>query len=212
MGRHAADRQTLGSHIASPLSNFAQKSGISNILDSVPTKRAWGLALSAALVLVTVVDPYSGTLAANAAETDYVNYFDSGQQPVATVQITRGGYNVLSGSEVSKVFVEAASVPAKDTVQAIAYSKMKAFGWGLDQYSCLVKLWNRESNWRINAYNASSGAYGIPQALPGNKMATAGPDWLTNPETQIVWGLNYIHGRYSAPCGALAHSDQLNWY
>jgi hypothetical protein len=212
MGRHAADRQTLGNQIAAPISTFANSSGISRILDKLATRRAWGLALSAALVLVTVVDPYSGNLAANAAEGDYVNYFESNQEPAATVQITRGGYNVLVGSEVSKVFVETAAVPAKDTVQAIAYGKLKSFGWGLDQYSCLVKLWNRESNWRINAYNSASGAYGIPQALPGNKMATAGPDWLTNPETQIVWGLNYIHGRYGSPCSALAHSDQLNWY
>jgi hypothetical protein len=86
-----------------------------------------------------------------------------------------------------------------------------ARGWGTDQYDCLVALWNRESGWRYNAYNASSGAYGIPQSLPGSKMASAGADWETNPATQITWGLNYI-GRYGNPCGAWAHSESSGWY
>jgi hypothetical protein len=64
----------------------------------------------------------------------------------------------------------------------------------------------------VNAYNASSGAYGIPQALPGVKMAEAGADWMTNSQTQIRWGIGYIDGRYHSPCGALAHSDQFRWY
>jgi soluble lytic murein transglycosylase-like protein len=84
--------------------------------------------------------------------------------------------------------------------------------YGDDQYSCLVKLWDRESNWRHTARNQSSGAYGIPQALPGTKMATEGPDYMTNPETQIRWGVKYIKGRYGSPCGAVAHSDKLGWY
>jgi soluble lytic murein transglycosylase-like protein len=86
------------------------------------------------------------------------------------------------------------------------------FGWGIDQYSCLAKLWDRESNWRVNALNKSSGAYGIPQSLPATKMASEGADWLTNPETQIRWGIKYIKGRYGTPCGALAHSNKFNWY
>jgi hypothetical protein len=85
-------------------------------------------------------------------------------------------------------------------------------GWESDQYSCLVTLWERESNWRVNAKNKSSGAYGIPQSLPGAKMASEGADWLTNPQTQINWGLKYIKGRYGSACGALAHSNKFNWY
>ncbi|MCY7287980.1 MAG: G5 domain-containing protein, partial [Cryobacterium sp.] len=73
-------------------------------------------------------------------------------------------------------------------------------------------LWNKESGWRVNAENSSSGAYGIPQALPGSKMATAGDDWQTNPATQIQWGLGYISGRYGTPCGAWAHSSDVGWY
>ena len=65
--------------------------------------------------------------------------------------------------------------------------------------------------WRVNAAN-SSGAYGIPQALPGSKMASAGADWQTNPATQIAWGLGYIAGRYGTPCGAWDHSESNGWY
>ncbi|TFC38792.1 lytic transglycosylase domain-containing protein [Cryobacterium sp. TMT2-14] len=86
------------------------------------------------------------------------------------------------------------------------------YGWGADQLGCLVSLWNKESGWNVNAYNASSGATGIPQALPGSKMASAGADWATNPATQISWGLNYIAERYGDPCGAWYKSVASGWY
>ncbi len=105
----------------------------------------------------------------------------------------------------------AEAVPSGDA-QSIALSMMSSYGWGGDQFSCLVSLWNRESGWNYQAMNASSGAYGIPQALPGNKMASAGADWQTNPATQISWGLGYIQGRYGTPCGAWAHSESVGWY
>ncbi|MBP9738722.1 glucosaminidase domain-containing protein [Candidatus Saccharibacteria bacterium] len=80
------------------------------------------------------------------------------------------------------------------------------------EWQCLDKLWTRESGWRQDADNPSSSAYGIPQALPGEKMASAGADWKTNPLTQINWGLGYIEGRYQTPCGAWAHSESVGWY
>jgi hypothetical protein len=86
------------------------------------------------------------------------------------------------------------------------------YGWGADQFSCLVSLWNKESGWNSQAYNASSGATGIPQALPGSKMASAGADWQTNATTQIIWGLGYIDGRYGSPCAAWGHSQATGWY
>lgn len=95
--------------------------------------------------------------------------------------------------------------------QAIARSMIAGYGWGDDQFSCLVSLWNRESGWNVFAGNAS-GAYGIPQALPGSKMASAGADWQSNPATQISWGLGYISGRYGNPCGAWSHSEAIGWY
>ncbi len=85
-------------------------------------------------------------------------------------------------------------------------------GWSGAQWSCLESLWQRESNWDPTARNPSSGAFGIPQSLPGSKMATAGSDWETNPATQIAWGLGYIGDRYGTPCSAWAHSEANNWY
>lgn len=102
-------------------------------------------------------------------------------------------------------------VPAS-TSQEIAYNMVSARGWGEGEFSCLVNLWNRESNWNHLAQNPSSGAYGIPQSLPGNKMATHGSDWQTNPATQIAWGIDYISGRYGTPCGAWNHSERKGWY
>lgn len=96
--------------------------------------------------------------------------------------------------------------------QASARAMLGNHGWGDDQFSCLVSLWNKESGWNYQAYNRSSGAYGIPQALPGSKMATAGADWQSNAATQVAWGLGYISGRYGSPCGAWSHSQSVGWY
>jgi hypothetical protein len=85
-------------------------------------------------------------------------------------------------------------------------------GFGLDQFACLNKLWNKESGWNYRAENRSSGAYGIPQSLPGSKMAAFGSDWRTNPATQIKWGLDYIKRRYDTPCGAWNRSVKYNNY
>ncbi|WP_395656806.1 transglycosylase SLT domain-containing protein [Nocardioides sp.] len=94
----------------------------------------------------------------------------------------------------------------------IARALMPQFGFSSDQFGCLDSLWMRESGWNPSAQNASSGAYGIPQSLPGSKMASAGADWATNPATQIEWGLGYIRDRYGSPCGAWGHSESYGWY
>ncbi|WP_225733451.1 lytic transglycosylase domain-containing protein [Pseudoclavibacter sp. CFCC 14310] len=104
------------------------------------------------------------------------------------------------------------ATPNPTGAQAEAWAQVQARGWGADQFVCLVSLWQKESGWRVNATNSSSGAYGIPQSLPGSKMASAGADWQTNPATQIEWGLGYIAGRYSTPCGAWGHSQSVGWY
>nr|WP_244636854.1 lytic transglycosylase domain-containing protein [Frigoribacterium sp. CFBP 13712] len=106
----------------------------------------------------------------------------------------------------------AAGTPDPGSAKAIAAGMVSARGWGTGEYDCLVSLWNKESGWNVYASNGSSGAYGIPQSLPGSKMATAGADWQTNPATQITWGLNYISGVYGSPCGAWSHSQAVNWY
>ncbi len=94
----------------------------------------------------------------------------------------------------------------------IARALLGQFGFGADQFSCLDSLWTRESNWNPQAHNSSSGAHGIPQSLPGSKMASAGPNWESDPATQIKWGLGYIQDRYGSPCGAWGHSESHGWY
>jgi hypothetical protein len=96
--------------------------------------------------------------------------------------------------------------------KAIAKSMVNKRGWTASQFRCLAKLWTRESGWNHRAANGSSGAYGIPQALPGHKMATKGRDWRTNPRTQIAWGLGYIKQRYGTPCRAWGHFQSHRWY
>ncbi len=138
---------------------------------------------------------------------DGFTYTEPEPEPVV-VAPTTGATSGGSGSGVAPV----AGTPDPGSAKAIAADMVAARGWGTDQYDCLVSLWNKESGWNVYAHNASSGAYGIPQALPGGKMASAGGDWASNPATQITWGLGYISGRYGTPCGAWAKSQASGWY
>lgn len=95
--------------------------------------------------------------------------------------------------------------------QQIAAAMLGSYGWPSSQFGCLVSLWNTESGWNVYAANPS-GAYGIPQALPGSKMASAGPNWQTDAATQIRWGLGYIKANYGSPCAAEAHEQATGWY
>jgi hypothetical protein len=105
----------------------------------------------------------------------------------------------------------ASPVPSGSPRQ-IAMGMLGSYGWSASQFSCLDPLWNQESGWNVYATNPSSHAYGIPQALPGWKMASAGSDWQTDAATQIRWGLGYIKGTYGSPCGAWAHEQADGWY
>jgi hypothetical protein len=96
--------------------------------------------------------------------------------------------------------------------RAIGCALVLERGWDMQQMVCLERLWTKESGWNEHSSNNSSGAYGIPQALPGDKMATYGSDWRDNPATQIKWGLSYISGRYGNPCGAWSFFQSHNWY
>jgi len=113
------------------------------------------------------------------------------------------------GASVTQVY---APIPSPGTAQAIAYQLLPSFGFNAkQQFGCLKVMWDNESGWSVTAANAS-GAYGIPQALPGSKMASAGPNWQTNPTTQIKWGLGYIKSRYGSPCAAWAFWQNNGWY
>ena len=106
-----------------------------------------------------------------------------------------------------------AAAPAPSgSAQSIAESMLGSFGWSSSQFSCLQPLWAGESGWSVTASNPSTGAYGIPQALPGSKMASAGPDWQTNAAAQIRWGLGYIESTYGSPCVAWSHEQADGWY
>lgn len=101
---------------------------------------------------------------------------------------------------------------ARQDPRAAAAAMVAERGWDASHMQCLDRLWTKESQWSSTATNRSSGAYGIPQALPGSKMGSVAPDWRTNPVTQITWGLNYIAAIYGTPCMAWSHSQRYNWY
>jgi hypothetical protein len=96
--------------------------------------------------------------------------------------------------------------------RAVGCALLLDAGFPIAEFPCLNKLWNKESGWNARAENKGSGAYGIPQALPGRKMSSAGSDWRTNPATQIRWGLDYIKGRYHTPCRAWSTSESTGAY
>jgi hypothetical protein len=104
---------------------------------------------------------------------------------------------------------EPGTTDPRDIARQILKNK---YGYGAEQYSCFNNIIMRESSWVINATNAASGAYGIPQALPGSKMATVAGDWRTNPATQIIWAIGYMKGRYGSPCGAWGFKSSHGWY
>ena len=116
----------------------------------------------------------------------------------------------------SETRVDVGPVPASCNVyqgnRKIGCALLLEWGFGLEQMPCLDKLWTKESGWTTTSTNKSSGAYGIPQALPATKLAKYGSDWRTNPATQIKWGLDYIKGRYTNPCGAWSFFLSHNWY
>lgn len=144
----------------------------------------------------TTVDPASVVAAAAAS-----------QQAASGGTSSSGGSSSSSGGGAP-----VAPPPDPGSAQRIAYDMLPSFGFNQGtEYSCLVSLWDRESGWRWDAENAS-GAYGIPQSLPGSKMASAGSDWQTNPATQIRWGLGYISSTYGTPCNAWGHEEADGWY
>ena len=96
--------------------------------------------------------------------------------------------------------------------RALARALMPQFGMSSSEFDCLDNIWSQESGWNVHADNPSSSAYGIPQALPGSKMSSAGPNWEDNAETQIRWGLGYIRDRYGSACAAWSYKQGAGWY
>ena len=146
-------------------------------------------------------------------DSDYSVYIKPTPTPTPTpTPEPVGGSSESGAAQTQEVWSPPFVTPDPASAQGVAYGMVTARGWSDDEFACLVALWNKESGWRVNAYNAASGAYGIPQALPGNKMASVAADWESNAATQITWGLGYIQGRYGTPCGAWAKSQRSGWY
>ncbi|MGH8862037.1 MAG: ubiquitin-like domain-containing protein [Jatrophihabitantaceae bacterium] len=147
------------------------------------------------------------------ARVSYAIVFVNGKR-VGTVSYHRDVLRTPR-TQVQKVGAKSSVPPytgSPSSAQSIARAMMQRdYGWGDSEFSCLVQMWDRESGWRTDASNPS-GAYGIPQALPGSKMSSAGPNWESNATTQIRWGLRYIASRYNTPCQAWGLWQQQGWY
>ena len=115
----------------------------------------------------------------------------------------------LAAAVSEQVEMARSIVGAKKVAKSIMFAE---YAWGEDQFTCLNRLWTRESHWNYRARNKKSGAHGIPQALPAIRMESISSDWRTNPVTQIRWGLRYIEARYMSPCAALAKFKRSNYY
>ena len=172
-----------------------------------PRVRPAGPDLSGRIVLTSSTTPFAGltTTGAESAEAEIAAEKAAAKKAAAKkAAAERAAARRRARAEASRGTPRSA--------KAVARLMVSDRGWKSAQYGCLVKLWEKESGWHHTAHNSSSGAYGIPQSLPGRKMATAGKDWRTNPKTQIRWGLRYIDGRYGSPCAAWAHSRSHGWY
>jgi pyruvate dehydrogenase complex dehydrogenase (E1) component len=136
--------------------------------------------------------------------------------PTIPALIELDAIKIVNANEMALISVEARKVElAKTPDGARMVAKdlvLNKYGWSASQFSCLNKLWTKESNWRYQARNKTSGAHGIAQALPATKMEVVGTDWRTNPVTQITWGLKYITERYETPCLALRKHNRSRWY
>ena len=197
----------------------AERKSLGGDITGRHVRSSWSLPVFASFVTMAFVAlavvPAEPPPVASAVQAP-VRPIDTQQLAVAgeyTQSLSRDGYTVTEPEPVKVASTApAAGTPDPGSAKAIALEMVTARGWGAEEYNCLVALWDRESGWNVYAHNPSSGAYGIPQSLPGDKMASAGADWATNPATQITWGLGYIQSRYGTPCGAWAMSESQGWY
>jgi hypothetical protein len=183
-----------------------QGTGASSLFQSID-----GLAQSGSVALLeqerqTLIDMTAAsktlTVAAEPAKADPQQILQSQDSSTASSSQTTGGTGVTTTAP-----------PADPTsAEATAQAMLASFGFSSSQWPCLYDLWQRESGWNVYATNAASGAYGIPQSLPGDKMASAGADWASDATTQIRWGLGYIKSVYGTPCGAWSNEEAYGYY
>ena len=209
-----------------PLGEPALKKGIrKSVMFSGVAVAATGIAVSSGIVMKTDGPGNAASAALAGASLDQ-KHGDQNDQKVTADDLSgrtaapsrsdrrtsvdavkKSVLNQDSGGQVT----ETEDLTSQDP-RTIARAMLSDFGFGDDPFSCLDSLYMSESGWNIHADNPSSSAYGIPQALPGSKMASAGADWETNAATQIKWGLEYIKSSYGTPCGAWSFKQGHNWY
>lgn len=179
------------------------------------------LALSAALAAGTLVVGVSTTRAPLVAAPTTA----AGAAPIQAIPVSARTQLVPAKvtsppdrtQRASRTNVRASASPFKFATTkfnrwyAKRYMKVR-YDWKRAQFRCLAPLWGKESAWNERAHNSSSGAHGIPQAMPGSKMASVGKNWRSNPMTQIKWGLSYIKAVYKSPCRAWSHWKSRHWY
>jgi hypothetical protein len=165
---------------------------------------------------VTALENERATIIAmnDAAETLTVASKPAQADPTQILAAQQAAADASDGSGIQTGTGITGSPPPADpsAAEVIGEDELVDFGFSEStQWPCLYDLWQQESGWNVTAENPS-GAYGIPQALPGSKMASAGPDWETNATTQIKWGLGYIKDIYGTPCGAWDHEEADGYY
>lgn len=157
-------------------------------------------------------DGVESSLKQQLVKTQQVQQVKDAAQDAGGVMAAVAAAQAASDEAARTAALAKAAAAAQKNPKALARVLLAQRGWGAGQFQCLDLLWTKESNWRWNAMNPSSGAYGIPQSLPARKMASHGADYRTNPAVQIKWGLDYISDRYGTPCAAWGHSQRVNWY
>lgn len=175
---------------------------------TVPTDASWTAPDAEAAWLAPAIKAEADRIAAEKAEAERLAA--EAAAAAAAAQAAHEAATAKAARDKARSRGAAPTLPSRTPV-----GEVKQYAASLvaaDQFGCLEALWQRESGWNPAAKNRSSGAFGIPQALPASKMASAGADWQTNPMTQVRWGVSYIHGRYGSPCGAWAHSESHGWY
>ena len=159
-----------------------------------------------------VASPNSGT----ALTGDQALAVSTTNPPLSPGLVDLGTVPAISAHQMSLVALASAQVELAKTptgAQQVAQTLIDAtYKWDSSQVACLDALWNAESHWNFKAHNHRSGAHGIAQALPADKMEVIAMDWRTNPITQIKWGLRYISVRYGTPCKALAKHNRSGHY
>ena len=189
-------RGALMTGVAVAATGVAVSAGV--LSDEVPHDAAVAISAASAATPLTAAELASREQQASRASDDRV----------ASAKRIR---EVALSSATGRAFTRTEDLTAADP-RTLTQALMPQYGMAPSDFICIDRIWTQESNWNVHAANPTSSAYGIPQALPGSKMASAGPDWQNNAETQIRWGLGYIKARYGSPCSAWAFKAAHGWY